>query len=316
MTGILGPIGKQGGLAGLGRPLAPPPRFLYKYAPANLERIGDVLVGKRVYFSNPLAFNDPFDCRLVPDMRGEKPEEWLRLVDENPEWLRKFGLDPLSNEEQEKRVGELRAPEFRSRIIAAIRQHYGQNVGVCCLAEEGDNPMMWGYYASNHKGVCYKFDLLKIRMRILQDSGILDFPSTEGLTLPCFPLTLARKVHYSDTPFLMDPAKFRAGKRDDPCYVKSLAWRCEREWRAMVYSPKLFPQKSRPESRHLLARFFRGNWAPLLDEGVLGGVILGCEMNPDFRRKVVAMAKQGGVEVYQARTENEKYGLKIEPYGE
>ena len=293
-----------------------PPLSLYKYAPANLERIGDVLVGKRIYFSNPLAFNDPFDCRLVPDMGPGKPEEWRRLMDENLEWAQRFGPEPLRGEEREKRATELLNPEFLSRVIDGANREWCQNVGVCCLAEERDNPMMWGHYASNHKGVCYEFDLSKIRMRILQDSGKLDFSSAEGLTLPCFPFTFTRKIHYSDAPLLMDPAKFRARKHEDTCYVKPLAWCCEREWRAMVYSPNLFPQKSRPESRHLLARFFKGNRANSLDEGVLSRVILGCGMNPDFRRKVVALAKKGGVTIYQARMENEKFGLKIEPYPE
>ncbi len=45
-----------------------PPKHLYRYY-GNPEYIIDVIVNKRVYFSHPKDFNDPFDC---------KPYIWIK----------------------------------------------------------------------------------------------------------------------------------------------------------------------------------------------------------------------------------------------
>ena len=287
-----------------GHCLTPPPSFLYKYAPANLERIWDVLVNKRIYFSSPLDFNDPFDCRLVPDTSPGKRKEWRRLMDENSEWGKQFGIEPLRGKEREERIAALSAPQnnpdLLSGVIANAQRTWGDNVGVCCLAEECDNPAMWGHYASNHAGVCYEFDLRGHWQATMEDSA-----------LSFAPFNFLRPIVYRQTPPLLDPAKFRASIFEDPCFVKSPAWRHEKEWRAMTYSRNVFDM---PTPHPEISRISGGKGAHPMNKGLLCGVILGCAMNPWFKRKIIVLAEACGVKIYQARMENEKYGLKIEPY--
>jgi hypothetical protein len=40
------------------------PRYIYKYMPDRLDRIGDIVVNRKIFFSSPLKFNDPFDCAI------------------------------------------------------------------------------------------------------------------------------------------------------------------------------------------------------------------------------------------------------------
>jgi hypothetical protein len=65
-----------------------PPKFLYKYMGKRLDRIGDILVNRRLHFSDPLSFNDPFDCALGLDLRrSATDQDWveyfIHLVEED-----------------------------------------------------------------------------------------------------------------------------------------------------------------------------------------------------------------------------------------
>ena len=54
------------------------PKCLYKYAPVDSQRIHDVLVNKRIWFADPQTLNDPFDCRVVPDLSSpEIRSAWI-----------------------------------------------------------------------------------------------------------------------------------------------------------------------------------------------------------------------------------------------
>ena len=99
----------------------------------------------------------------------------------------------------------------------------------------------------------------------------------------------------------------------DANLTKSLEWKNEKEWRIIALSElalMFFP----PEQRRTFAPLYRGEGPYPLDKGLLSGVILGCEMDAPDKREVVAMANKGGVKIYQARTQQDTYGLKIEPY--
>jgi hypothetical protein len=54
-------------------------KLLYKYYPYN-EYLLEILFTKKIWFSRPAAFNDPFDCHLNfdPEIPTEKYEKCLR----------------------------------------------------------------------------------------------------------------------------------------------------------------------------------------------------------------------------------------------
>ena len=144
-----------------GRIVVPtPPQFLYKYAPDNLEWIGDVLLNKQVYFSSPLRFNDPLDSRITLASDPESLKAWFKLFDENLEFFRKLGFERLPENEQKEHFGKLLSDsEYREEALHEAAKEWCRNIAVCCFAESAEDMAMWGHYANSSKGVCYKFNL-------------------------------------------------------------------------------------------------------------------------------------------------------------
>ena len=317
MTGVFGSIEKREKLARYGdfpipfsidgRIVVPtPPQFLYKYAPDNLEWIGDVLLNKRVYFSSPLRFNDPLDSRITLASDPESLKAWFKLFDENLEFFRKLGFEQLPENEQKEHCGKLLSDsEYREESLHEAAKELCRNIAVCCFAESPEDMAMWGHYANSSKGVCYKFNLSAHWKRTLSPSA-----------LACFPFDFVEPVRYSAERIVLHPKDLQnimVAVTKDAHLTKSLEWKNEKEWRIIALSEfalMFFP----PEQRRAFASLYRGEGLYPLDKGLLSGVILGCEMDAPDKREVVAMANKGGVKIYQARTQQDAYGLKIEPY--
>ena len=149
------------------RPIA----MLYKYlAP---DRI-DVLQNRRIRFTPPGAFNDPFEFRPVLKTLGSDPElkqqidvELNKVADAE---LAKIG--PALSLVPKAQVDLLRAnarakmlPYFRSLEPALIKrlkqqfdEEFNKHFGVLCLSELWDSILMWGHYTYSHEGLVIGFD--------------------------------------------------------------------------------------------------------------------------------------------------------------
>ncbi|MEZ5364082.1 MAG: DUF2971 domain-containing protein [Bryobacterales bacterium] len=136
---------------GTTRPL--PPR-LYKYQSLSPE----VLLGlldRSLWFSAPLDFNDPFDCRY-------------RVVAEGP------SRSQMTLERAKLKADELlEFPKTRS---------------VACFSETPDNLLLWSHYAASHTGVCLEFDTKSAPFKDAQPVSYtdsfptVDYPSLEAQT--------------------------------------------------------------------------------------------------------------------------------------
>lgn len=125
-------------------------RYLYKYRP--LKRLEDILLNGELRFSNPLSFNDPFDCRINvnTDNTVEEIEEYILKVNgEN------FG--------QEKAKGLARImvsqPKEWNKLVQTNIDKHIQSSGICCFGGNYDSILMWSHYADSHQGVCLEFDV-------------------------------------------------------------------------------------------------------------------------------------------------------------
>lgn len=101
--------------------------------------IEKVLKDKTIKFSNPLNFNDPFDCdiRLLdvvkPDLSG--------LFD-------RLALEDLSD-------NSILDESFSSTIYSRLR--------ISCFSKVYDEILMWSHYAEKHKGICVGYNVEKIK---------------------------------------------------------------------------------------------------------------------------------------------------------
>jgi hypothetical protein len=189
------------------------PPVLYKYQSAD-ERSLQNLRESVLYFSSPLAFNDPFDCALSifdsapseADMRAFHVRYRLRVPDP-VEYDRRYGPPGAHN--------ETFASEIRAGIAKGPPEGIAPAIGVACFTEQHDDLLMWSHYADGHRGFCLAF-------------------STDAL-----PFSRALQVRYS--PVVPSLPAVRAIKPGvDEALVEALMltkaeqWSYEREWRLIV----------------------------------------------------------------------------------
>src|SRR5947208_2106603 len=138
---------------------------LYKYLTG--DRI-DVLQNRKIRFTQPNAFNDPFEFRPYleqiarPDHQREMMEsEFHKVVNEQLHTL----APTLARLPAHQRNAILCLAKQRAihelnivttllvpQIDSQIDEHFNAHVGVLCLSETRESLLMWGHYADSHKG--------------------------------------------------------------------------------------------------------------------------------------------------------------------
>jgi len=149
----------------LHRFVPPMPLFLYKYfssnQPYSLENLRDVIVGSVLRLNSPSYFNDPFEMAAHFVMTATEDEKLARY-----ESLVRQQAPHLGWRAIQARIEELTAgtEEFFTPTWQRSLKNIRDSAGVYCFAGSGKNRLMWGHYASNHKGVCLQFErVLDIR---------------------------------------------------------------------------------------------------------------------------------------------------------
>lgn len=158
---------------------------IYKYVTA--ERI-DVLKEVYICFTQPSVFNDPFEVypyfkamtndeyakKLINDCWNEKnlektvEEIYLEQSKKNPfikhipdlkeKLKRLMALSKPVGQDMFKSILTLNSPNSRQLVISSMRKSLDQVVGILCLTEIPDNPIMWAHYSDSHQGFVIEFD--------------------------------------------------------------------------------------------------------------------------------------------------------------
>jgi hypothetical protein len=145
--------------------------ILYKYIQP--DRV-DILKHRRIRFTQPGDFNDPFEFRprireVASDADVQKyvEEHFEQLVEEE---LAKYGalvqflpqadLKSLLTKQKAMlpALFRLLEPATIQKLSPMIDGFLNQNVGLLCLSEVRDSILMWGHYADNHQGFVVGFD--------------------------------------------------------------------------------------------------------------------------------------------------------------
>lgn len=115
------------------------PKIVYKYYPWD-QRFDSKRLNGYVYYSSPLNFNDKLDCNLPVD---NIPSD----VD----------MNHLAKIVKESCYSDDEYASFINQVInnnpkALERLYYRQreNLGILCLSDTPDNPVLWAHYAHNN----------------------------------------------------------------------------------------------------------------------------------------------------------------------
>lgn len=252
---------------------------LYKYKDLSgdgIDHVESMLRNNQLWYSSPLHFNDPFDCRCVFDIRNTREEIVLRkaafLTKRNGATL----PDALAEADDEIPSEPQKVEKWQTQQIEGHSQR-AANSGILCLTPVCDNFIMWTHYANDHTGICIQF-----RVRDVTEEEHLDF------------IAAAQPVEYADGCPVINV--IRDGTVDivrKAFLTKSTPFRYEREWRIVLLD--------------------QGSGLKPIPKGIIGAVILGCQIDPGARERVINACAEydGDVEIVQATLDPETYGLTM-----
>ncbi len=213
----------------------------YHYQPFCKDRLTTLLRDKRLFFSDPHDFNDPWDCKpwfdyrpMLDDLvKREEMIAFLRCL-VSPEML----ANPL------RAVYEDRLRRDNDALVKEV-EIYSCGLGeqirkrrVYCLSVLPDSTLMWSHYSADHRGICLEFD---------KNNALIE---------------KARPVRYRDT----YPEWTPQGAVNDPLELiltKSKDWCYEREFRIMG---SLLDGPTKLHDNFVI-----------LPDGALTAIILGCQ---------------------------------------
>lgn len=254
------------------------PTIFYRYrsftgrGAADLERI---IVHRELYFSAPIKFNDPFDCRPVFELKGTKTEVTAYCERVVRKHMPHLNREQLRTEVKAILADPLRNPRNSQAAASLQSRHTKQvteNVGMLCMSTIPDNILLWAHYADAHQGICLIFD------------------ATTSFFTP------AQKVLYSSLRPKINPLR----ESDDSMLTsalltKSFHWAYEEEWRLINYRG--------------------GTGVYTYPTGALLGVILGAQISSDNEVLVRQWIKEAGgsVALYRGAPSTTEYCVNIVP---
>ena len=226
-------------------------QFFYKYVTAKIAKI--VLTTRKLRWSSPVLFNDPFDITQELRLNFDQAKLNAVLTDKVASLIEQGDLsDSVKHPVLATllRVAMRATPEVRQTMASELRQSKSLGIPapgqiqsfvalkdmwkemvptfrVLCLSELNDVAPMWQHYADGYKGV------------------VLEFSAVDELDSA---FLVARPVQYQDTPpAIADPDQWvscmlgQGGSTYHDLfteyeYVKTNAWSYEKEWRIVSWA--------------------------------------------------------------------------------
>lgn len=122
---------------------------LYKYCSYSANTLS-ILINRKVWYSKPADFNDPFDGDFAVDNISfdDYVEAYkLDVPSVHYESIKSNYCDEQGNLKPERQTEEL-------SLIGIFK-----NIGVLCLTPRWDSTLMWSHYADKHQGFAIQFDI-------------------------------------------------------------------------------------------------------------------------------------------------------------
>lgn len=259
---------------------------LYRYQPYSgdyINYLSDLVLHNKIYYSSPLLFNDPFDCKLygikfseesVIQFMRKRLEHQMRLFDRvmpqgmirpDSEQLTEL-LDVTIQQSRDKTI------EDCAEALQELHKLVENEIGVLCLSSDPLNILMYSHYADRHQGICLEFTLDKDSMlnpqpvRYVKDYPALEFGLSDDVNL-------ALAVALIST--------------------KSIDWAYEQEHRSL-----------------------RGGGAGIVEipDHYLSGIIFGCAADDETIQAVTDVVKQSSksIKLYRAVKSDSSFTLHLE----
>ena len=193
--------------------------IIYKYRSWNDEKHRRALEENQFYFSSPADINDPFDCRVSPDL----------LLLDTQQKKTQFIEDMISDAKRILNDRKINHTELAKKLlhrlevdINKMQEEYDEihsrytndRFGVISFSFRWNSILLWSHYANNHTGFCVGLD-----RKAIEDSDFFDS---------------AGPMHYQDEYPKVDPLNFISVESAlSKTHTKAKDWKYEREYRLL-----------------------------------------------------------------------------------
>jgi hypothetical protein len=116
------------------------------------SRIEEIFLQNKIFFSSPLKFNDPFDCKSFVNTGKVKDDSIKWLTDEYEKQNPNLSKARIKSDVDFMTESEMSLPEFEKTFDKFLASY-----GVLCLSEINDDILMWSHYGNSHTGFCIEF---------------------------------------------------------------------------------------------------------------------------------------------------------------
>ena len=119
--------------------------IIYQYAKFDIA-LDEILLKQSLQFSDPISFNDPFDCN----------EKLLKINFDDrlsEEAISNLTLK-ISRQEKREFKRKFENPINQAQILKDKRKEFK----LSCFSESDDEILMWSHYADKHSGICIGFN--------------------------------------------------------------------------------------------------------------------------------------------------------------
>lgn len=277
--------------------------MLYKFQSFNDNNIS-ALEKNSAWFSNPQAFNDPFEGIYIDDTKEMSDSEFISLFKENKEnstlrnmfgittgmdeWLSQIYFDGKA--ERLKKI--LKERGVNSLIM---QQNYFYKTGVCCFIM-GDNrkpinsSLMWGHYGDGLKG--YVLEISSLPEHVFEGKVI---------SIP---------VEYKK-----NPPRINSSELIKAVITKDKIEELESgdiEPLIKIMNTKHKRWRYENELRFISSQY--GNKLAKYNEGVISSLYIGERMPSWQKAALIHIAKKNNIEnIYEAYVNKESYSVSVKP---
>lgn len=234
---------------------------IYKYT--SLDGALGILYDQGVKLSNPIEFNDVFDCRFeankeqnikgfaffkeyaffkiaveeifkgnlsVPNINVFKKEytNWLiKLQNSNSFEIEEFMKIPIMLAKKKFKSRFNKTQRWFDDIVHRAIEDAKKHTLIACFSKRKDSLLMWSHYADSHKGVCFEFDYESTYFYdVKYEEQIPSFDVMAGLKTAIASSILKRSQY----------DKLSIDLTLVPFYTKSSEWEYEQEVRGIYHS--------------------------------------------------------------------------------
>ena len=240
------------------------PNRFYKYMTAEVGKI--VLDSKKLRWSSPILFNDPFDVKREFSLGFESNEIREPLINELKRLVYAKDIPDLSSKPKVAfMINRLRSKDYddiRETVMSEIFQSIDDNpnsdgsleimkrqwasflpeLRILCLSESNDNIALWSHYSDSHKGVV-------LELKSVEELDSVWLIAQPIVYLESSPI-LATKSDWIKSITGEKPLNYHEWQFYEPYVLtKTKDWEKEKEWRVVdflrppeagLYSDRLF----------------------------------------------------------------------------